>query len=295
MLLFGLHVPKCAGTTLLMRAMMQMPFYEMYQCTSLERNFLENRSEFQHINDYSRIRLVFGHFVHEEMLKSFEGPVQLFTGLREPRARLKSALFFQAALRKRQGLPQEDMTRAIARRSNAMCRTIASSFPTLAGDGTLAERALRVLDHCFCVYFSERFEETAQPVYAALNIEPGTQNFNVGSYEQKIDGRQAEELDLSGADLEQDQILYETALERFAVPRPISAEAAERLEQLRLEPRRPVRLQRFYYSKSYGEYRDAGLLDRVIARRKSMIAELRAELAMYESLAEKQQAGSASD
>ena len=104
MRLFGLHVPKCGGTTVLMRAMSRLPYNQVYQCTHFVRNFHENRMEFAHLNDYEQLKLVFGHLLHEEMLKPGAGPIRLFTGLREPRSRLRSHLIFLQTLRQRQGL-----------------------------------------------------------------------------------------------------------------------------------------------------------------------------------------------
>jgi hypothetical protein len=78
-----------------------------YSCTDIATNLRENRMEFMHLNDYSTLKLVFGHFLHEEMLKILPGPVGIFVGLREPPARLKNR--FMANYRKQRGLPPVDL------------------------------------------------------------------------------------------------------------------------------------------------------------------------------------------
>jgi hypothetical protein len=282
MVLFGIHVARCAGTTLLLRARAKLRFNEVYSCSHLATNFKENRMEFMHLNNYSTLKFVFGHFLHEEMLKILPGPVQMFAGLREPHARFKSQLLFMAKIRKQRGLPHIDMKEEISLRDNVMCRSIISHCPTLAGDGTLAEKALNVLEHCWCVYFAERFEETTAPIFHALNITPGGQNWQVG--EQSTDEIDSETIDLSGARLDQDIILYETAMKRYSKPREISRAAADDLEKFRTEPLRELRLQQSFYRDSFRQYRNDGILDDVIRRRNEMIVELRAELNRYSEM-----------
>ncbi|HEY1615389.1 MAG TPA: hypothetical protein VGF97_17035 [Rhizomicrobium sp.] len=258
--------------------MRHLRFNEIYQCTNIMRNFRENRPEFPHLADYSTLRLVFGHFVHEEMLRVLTGPVQIFMGLREPHARFRSQLFFMARLRKQQGLPAVSMQEEVDHKDNGMCRAIVTRFPALAGEGTLAERALKVLDHCWCVYFSERFEESAAPIFQALDITPIDRNWNVGEYDETgLD----EDVDFSAARLDQDLILYETALQRFAVQRPVSPECAERLATFRAEPPNQAKFHKSFYRATFQQFQTNGALADVIAHRKRVIAEMQAELLHY--------------
>ncbi|HEY3636937.1 MAG TPA: hypothetical protein VGK90_02205 [Rhizomicrobium sp.] len=243
--------------------------------------------EFTHLYNHSRLKLVFGHLLHEEMLKYFDGPVAMFTGLREPRSRLKSHLMFLRKLRKDQGLPPLDIDAEIARRGNSMCKFLNSHFPSLAGtSGTDAERAVRILDHFWCVYFSDRFEESVAPVFDLLNIKPQKTNWNIHENpETEVD---AEDIDVSAGQFDQDIILYETAVERYRVHRPLSVEAENNLAAFRAEPIRRRKLQKFFYAASYQQYRDANILDQVIAQRKRLISELEAELDWYARLSDRE-------
>jgi hypothetical protein len=287
MLLLGLHMPKCGGTTVLQRALSLLPFNTVYQCTHFVRNFRENRMEFAHLNNYGQLKLLFGHQLHEEMLKLMPGPVGLFTGLREPRSRLKSHLIFLRSLRLQQGLPPLDMEAEVVRRSNGLCKFLNSRFPSLAGEGSEAERAFRVLEHFWCVYFIDRFDETTGPIFEHLNIEPEKISWNIGA---PAKSGEEDDIDISHAQLDEDMILYERAAERFCVQRPLCEESGHRIARFRAEPFRAPRLRKFLYAASYQQFRDAGMLDQVIAHRKRMITELEAELDRYEKLGNRKRA-----
>ena len=163
-----------------------------------------------------------------------------------------------------------------------MCKFLISHFPSFSGEGTDAERALRVLDHFWCVYFLERFDETTQPIFEQLNIAPRNTSWNI---RESHAGDGGSEIDISAAQLDQDIILYETALLRFSEPRPLSTEAQDRLDRFRSEPFRPQKWRKFFYGVSYEQFRDANVLDDVIAHRKRMISELEAELSAIRSYA----------
>ena len=73
--LVGLHIPKCAGSTLLERVLSVLPRDEVYQNTSIIRNFFEGRPEFLEIKNKQKLRFVWGHSIQEEMLKLLQNPI----------------------------------------------------------------------------------------------------------------------------------------------------------------------------------------------------------------------------
>ena len=80
----GLHIPKCAGTSLLTLLERVFGPEACYQTTSFVRNFRERRPEFFEIPDPRRLRVVWGHYVQGQMLHYLNAPL-FVTGLREPR------------------------------------------------------------------------------------------------------------------------------------------------------------------------------------------------------------------
>lgn len=187
--LFGLHVPKCAGTSLLRMIENEVDPSQLYQCTSFHRNFIEGRPEFLEIRNHSRLKVIWGHFIHEEMLYFVEDPF-LFTYLREPDERLKSQYRFLSGLWSSLGrkVPSaDDWVRNLRR--NPMSEFIVERFPTIAGSGDLFERCKNVLSAFDFVGFSERFSDTAPQLLHLIGVsseevrsnttDPSTYDFNI--------------------------------------------------------------------------------------------------------------------
>jgi len=126
----GLHIPKCAGTSFLDMARDVLPAHQLFQNTSIIMNWNDGRPEFLDINDYAALRVVWGHSIHEQMLYRLNAPI-LFTGMREPVARLISEARYQVDLRERQGIPF-DVRAWLPKQRNPMTWFIINRFPTLA-------------------------------------------------------------------------------------------------------------------------------------------------------------------
>lgn len=143
--LFGLHIPKCAGTSILKAAQSQLPASQIYQATALVENFRQNRSEYYELAHPQSIRFFFGHHVYDEMIKRFND-VYLFTFLRDPVERHVSNFKFVNRLRLHLGLPAMPVEEYL-RNDNSMCQFILSRFPGFVDQrrGSVAERAISVL------------------------------------------------------------------------------------------------------------------------------------------------------
>ena len=104
----GLHIPKCAGTSVLNAI---NDFYgknEYFQSTLLIKNHSESIKELsdQSKSDLEALRMVWGHHVTSYYLRLFEGrPIFLFTTLREPWERFKSMFFFDLDRSAKIGVP----------------------------------------------------------------------------------------------------------------------------------------------------------------------------------------------
>ena len=202
--LFGLHIPKCAGTTILNRARSFLPYASFYQCTSHYQNFRDGRDEFMKIKDYERLKFIFGHSVHEQMLRFLPQQAIIFSGLRDPEDRLKSKVFYEInEARKRQKQPPsaEEILRW---QDNEICRFIIRRFPTLCGtQGSLSDRAFETLRKFNFVYFTENIDAYSALIGEYLGIHKSNKNHNVGEIKEDID------LDLSS--IQEDIKLYARA------------------------------------------------------------------------------------
>lgn len=206
--LVGLHIPKCAGTSLLEMAQSQLQDHQIYQSTNLIRNWNRSKPSFLDIRDPSALRMVWGHSVHEEMLKYVTRPF-LFTGLRHPRERLVSEYRWQARLRTAQGREVPPISEWKKGRSAQICNFIVERFPSLGSGNDLFERAQSTLNKFQFVYFTENFERSSKSILKLIGCSSPARRSHVG-----VGDVPAEQFD--DVDIEMDLALYEWAKKRFA-------------------------------------------------------------------------------
>ena len=276
-ILVGLHIPKCAGTTLLMRVEACLPAHAVYQTTSLMRNFREGQPELLQILNPQRLRFIFGHSTHEQMVKVLGQRVVLFTGLRDPISRTQSVVNYEIRLAAQQGKPAPSVESILKRSKDHMCWLLVSRFPTLAGEkGSLADRAFRVLENFHIVYFTDNFEETSNAIFRLLNIKPDAVNFNER-------GKEGNNIDIPEHYVRQDSELYQRAREMF-----FGADIGARLrmsqpERLKLFATPPDldKLREFLYKYSFKEYSAWMDIDDVIHEKLRILEELSMEVRHY--------------
>ena len=87
----GLHIPKCAGTSLMTHVRQQMVDGQYYLFSSFYQNQQDSRPEFFDILNKDDLLFIFGHSMNEHMFKVLhDRPTYLFTGLRDPRKAIVS-------------------------------------------------------------------------------------------------------------------------------------------------------------------------------------------------------------
>ena len=272
----GLHIPKCAGTTLLRRATSRLPGHAVHQSTSHRSNFLQGNLSFLALARYDQLRFVFGHSVHEEMIRRLPVPPILFTGLREPEARLRSYLGWQRELRD-VGHSTETIEDTLSRIRDPMCWFIIKRFPTLAGaSGNPAERAMNALRAFTYCYFPDTLERFAKVMFRQLGIKPSKINDRIAALPPPA-------VRIDPDILENDRILYELARKHFAWV-PLSRDSlspTERVIQFHSEPPQPGVLRDFLHQQQMFEYRGWNILADVRQHLKARIDELQLELAAY--------------
>ena len=275
----GLHIPKCAGTTMLDRVCSSISREKIYQNTSIIRNFWENNEDYIYFELNNNLRFVWGHSIHEQMLKLFDSPPLLITGLREPIARLKSELRYKARLARYQGVPLPDLDQIIRVTTNPICRFLIERFPLVAGDrGSLADRAMNVITACDYVYFTENFEISAGAIFQAMGIAPPAISSNLAPEEM------ADTFDIDAGQHKSDIELYQRAWERYRTVSSdtASAERNQILERFGATPFDRKALRQFIWEAAFSEYSEWGMLATVMQKKRQQLQDLKSELSYYD-------------
>ncbi len=217
----GLHVHKCAGTSL------QVHFKKTYGSTKLfwhtnpilnyqEANLeIEDRS----FPSRSKVKLIWGHEVHDYFLNLFaHRPIFLFTFLRHPTTRMLSWYKYDARehMRNKGNLDNlPSFFNYVQSRQNHMCHFIVSRFPKLADHGrdSLHSKAISILDKFAFVGIQEDFERGANLLMKVMESPPipkrTKQNIDDGNITVDYDQKQLESLN------ESDLLLYEYVVKRY--------------------------------------------------------------------------------
>ncbi|NVK13359.1 MAG: hypothetical protein HWE35_04195 [Rhodobacteraceae bacterium] len=109
----------------------RLPPAEVYQSTSMIRNYRENRQEFLDISHPRKLKALSGHWLHEAMMPALQRPLYLATSLRDPVSRVRSQYRFDIGLRGgRWAKPETGVF--LQRNRNVMVNFLVNSFPTIA-------------------------------------------------------------------------------------------------------------------------------------------------------------------
>lgn len=110
----------------------RIPPGEVYQSTSLVRNFRENRPEFPQITNPHRLRAVVGHWLHEAMLPVLHKPILFASAVRHPVERIRSQYRFDMGLRGERWRAESQEV-FLDRNRNVIVNFVTRAFPTIAG------------------------------------------------------------------------------------------------------------------------------------------------------------------
>jgi hypothetical protein len=173
-LCLGLHVTKCAGTSLMTTLRRVLTEDEYYFFSSYHESWLASRPRFAEIVDRDRLRIVFGHYCHETLLSVFaHRKIFFFTGLREPVACAISGYRQVNAVRAQSGRPPMPARAYLENYTNPICTEVLRCFPTLANrPGALWERCRAALSLFDFIYETENFSTDVETLIAVLDIPP---------------------------------------------------------------------------------------------------------------------------
>ena len=168
----GLHITKCAGTSLMTTLRRVLSEDEYYFFSSYHEGWLASRPLFADIVARERLRIVFGHYCHETLLSVFSGrPVFLFTGLREPLACAISGYRQVNAVRAQAGREPQSAAEYLETHADPICAEILRCFPSVASRrGATWHRARAALSLFDFVYATEQFDAHAASLFAVLDI-----------------------------------------------------------------------------------------------------------------------------
>lgn len=213
----GLHITKCAGTTLARHVANRLPPNAVYLCSSfdeLSKAATEHLVERLSVNE---IRFVFGHYVHESLRKIFvKRPQFWFTGVREPLSRAVSEYYQICKVRGWAGLPPITAEAFLSERRNTMCQEFLRAFPTIAQGvpGTEAEKAMAIAQMFDLIYGMADFSVSSGTILSQIDVSiEGMVNENTreirASDADFLSGQQKVLEQAFGEYFDQDIILYE--------------------------------------------------------------------------------------
>jgi hypothetical protein len=169
----GLHITKCAGTSLVSTLRRLLAENEYSFCSSYYENFLATRAMFSEIKTPDMLKIYFGHYCREDLLRVFDGRnIFFFTGLREPISRALSEFAQINTINSFAGRKLMDDDQYLAGHADSMCGEILRCFPTVAArtDKSLWENARDALSMMDYVYSTEKFESHAKWILEVMAL-----------------------------------------------------------------------------------------------------------------------------
>jgi hypothetical protein len=170
-LCLGLHITKCAGTSLMTTLRRALSEDEYYFFSSYHENWLASRPLFAGLRSPERLRIVMGHYCHESLLSVFaHRPVFLFTGLREPVSRAISGYRQVSAVCAQAGRPPPSAASYLSAHRDPICTEILRAFPSLSGGpAPLWEKARAALSLFDLVTDTDGFSDQARAILAVID------------------------------------------------------------------------------------------------------------------------------
>jgi hypothetical protein len=221
-LFVGLHVQKCAGTTLQMHIAQCPRAAAWFWHTAPDVNYQNSALEIEERNTLSRnqVKVIWGHAVFGYFLRFFpDRPIYLFTFLRHPHERIISWYKYEArGYEKARGSMEgfDTFENYVIKRQNHMCRFILNRFSHLdtSGSKKLHERTISVLEKFAFVGVQEHFQEGANNLLEFMELP----TFEANVRQNVDDGKIALKYDteLIAANNISDAIVYEYAMKRYA-------------------------------------------------------------------------------
>ncbi len=178
MRLIGLHITKCAGTSLVSTIKRGLDLSEYYLCSSIYENIKQHHPEVFEREDIKAIRFIYGHYVHESLRSIFNGNGDIwFTILRDPKKRLKSEWYQIYKTRLFNNLEPMSVGEYLSIYSNSMCNEIIRAFPSAVDPSrSRLDAAKQALSNFHYVFDIEDFDKIIGILQDFLEIHSSQRN-----------------------------------------------------------------------------------------------------------------------
>jgi hypothetical protein len=103
---------------------------QVYQSTSMIRNYWQDQAEFMDFNHPDRLRALSGHWLHEMMLPRLNRNLIFATSIRNPIDRTRSQFRFDVELRGTKW-PRQSTAEFLRNNTNVMCNFLTRAFPSI--------------------------------------------------------------------------------------------------------------------------------------------------------------------
>jgi Sulfotransferase family len=217
----GLHIQKCAGTTLQTHIAECPRAGSWFWHTSADVNYRNSSLEIDVRNTPSQqtVQIIWGHEVFDYFLRFFvDRPIYLFTFLRHPAKRIVSWYKYEArGYEKSRGTLEgfDLFGKFLVDKQNHMCHFIVNRFPHLdvSGSEILHKRAISILEKFAFIGLQEDFQTGANNLlnFMGLPLITGNVRKNVDDGNLDLEYNMDEII----ANNSQDMALYEYVLERY--------------------------------------------------------------------------------
>lgn len=168
----GIHLTKCAGTSLITSIRKYLTEDQYYVCSSFVTNIYAARPNLWDISEPKKLRFLFGHYIREEVftILDYTKPWQffLFTGVRDPIARSISQY---GQITKVTG-KEPTLDSFIQDYGSSMCLELMRAFPSMVRKGMPRWlNALRILTCFDYIYSTEDYTNTIPPVFSNAGVD----------------------------------------------------------------------------------------------------------------------------
>ncbi|MBY0565184.1 MAG: hypothetical protein K2P58_13495 [Hyphomonadaceae bacterium] len=171
--LVGLHITKCAGTTLANAVTDALSPHKHYICSAPVDAAILSWQELPCRLDWKQVDFVFGHYVHESLFSVFrDRDMVWFTGVRDPVEKAVSEYHQMCKVAIAAGRTPLTAEAFLSMRTNVMCAEFLRAFPTIDAQakGSLAEKALEAARLFDLIYSLAGFEQSARRLLELIGL-----------------------------------------------------------------------------------------------------------------------------